>query len=78
MKPEPLNWPLEKMTFYSGSADLGTTTVVNGTTTFSTTKLEPGTHTITAQVFLRLLRLSAGFGFADRDCELKVSVFPLS
>ena len=49
MKPEPLNWPIEKMTFYSGSADLGTTTVVNGTTTFSTTKLEPGAHTITAK-----------------------------
>jgi Bacterial Ig-like domain (group 3)/FG-GAP-like repeat len=47
--PKPLNWPTEKMSFYSGSAELGKVTMVNGIATISTTKLEPGTHTITAK-----------------------------
>jgi hypothetical protein len=46
--PNPLNWPTESVTFYSGTAKIAKAQLVNGTASVSTTKLEPGTHTITA------------------------------
>jgi len=50
VKPRPLNWPTESVTFYSGPNRLGPAVKLeNGTASVSTTKLEPGTHTITAE-----------------------------
>jgi hypothetical protein len=47
--PNPLNWPREAITFYSGPNRLGPAVkLVNGTASVSTAKLPPGTHTITA------------------------------
>ena len=48
VKPRPLNWPTESVTFYSGTTKFAKVQLVNGTASVSTTKLGPGTHTITA------------------------------
>ena len=48
VKPRPLNWPTESVTFYSGTTKFAKVQLVNGTASVSTTKLGPGTHMITA------------------------------
>jgi len=48
VKPKPLNWATEFVTFYSGTTKLAKVQLVNGTASVSTAKLGPGTHTITA------------------------------